>query len=110
MLTNSDETNDSIRPLHRLCREHIDRSIRLDAALLRSLEQDPLLEKRLRRLRMVPGVGAITALTWALEIGHTSRCRSIKQAISYCGLCARRDLTSRIARSRERARDISVFP
>jgi len=32
-------------------------------------------------------VGPITALTWALEIGDVSRFRSVKQAISYCGLC-----------------------
>src|SRR5271168_4450349 len=32
-------------------------------------------------------VGPITALTWALEIGDVSRFRTIKQAISYCGLC-----------------------
>ena len=32
-------------------------------------------------------MGPITALTWALEIGDVSRFRSIKQAISYCGLC-----------------------
>jgi transposase len=32
-------------------------------------------------------VGPITALTWVLEIGHVSRFRSLKQAISYCGLC-----------------------
>ena len=31
--------------------------------------------------------GPITALTWALEIGDVSRFRTIKQAISYCGLC-----------------------
>jgi|SRR5271170_48252 len=42
---------------------------------------------RIKRLRTVPGVGPITALTWALEIGDVSRFRSIKQAISYCGLC-----------------------
>ncbi|MFL6427255.1 MAG: IS110 family transposase [Acidobacteriaceae bacterium] len=36
---------------------------------------------------MVPGVGPITALTWALEIGDVSRFHTIKQAISYCGLC-----------------------
>ena len=35
----------------------------------------------------IPGVGPITALTWALEVGDTSRFSSIKQAISYCGLC-----------------------
>jgi transposase len=32
-------------------------------------------------------VGPITALTWALEIGDYTRFSSIKQAISYCGLC-----------------------
>ena len=46
-----------------------------------------MLAERLKRLRTVPGVGPITALTWALEIGDISRFRSIKQAISYCGLC-----------------------
>ena len=88
LLATSDEVSDSIRPLLKLSREHIDRSIRMDAALLRSLEHDPLLTDRLRRLRTVPGVGPITALTWALEIGDTARFRSIKQAISYCGLCS----------------------
>ena len=32
-------------------------------------------------------MGPITALTWALEIGDFTRFTSIKQAISYCGLC-----------------------
>ena len=52
-----------------------------------SLQRDPLLVERIKRLRTVPGVGPITALTWALEIGDVSRFRSVKQAISYCGLC-----------------------
>jgi transposase len=88
LMSSSEEIRDSIRPLLRICREHINRSIRLGTALLRSLERDPLLVDRLRRLRTVPGVGPITALTWALEVGDTSRFRSIKQAISYCGLCS----------------------
>jgi transposase len=87
LMSSSEEIRDNIRPLLGICREHINRSIRLDTALLRSLERDPLLAERLRRLRTVPGVGPITALTWALEVGDTSRFRSIKQAISYCGLC-----------------------
>jgi transposase len=87
LLSTNEEIEDSILPLLKLCREHIDRSIRVDRALLRSLQQDPLLTERLRRLRTVPGVGPITALTWVLEVGDTSRFRSIKQAISYCGLC-----------------------
>jgi transposase len=87
LLSTNEEIPDSIRPLLQLCREHVDRSIRLDRTLLRSLQQDPMLSQRLERLRTVPGVGPITALTWALEVGDTSRFRSIKQAISYCGLC-----------------------
>jgi transposase len=46
-----------------------------------------VLAERVKNLRTVPGVGPITALTWALEIGDVSRFRSVKQAISYGGLC-----------------------
>src|SRR5579859_5553191 len=87
LMKSNEEVSDSIRPLLKLCREQIDRSIRLDATLLRTLERDPLLKERLERLRTVPGVGPITALTWVLEIGDVARFRSIKQAVSYCGLC-----------------------
>jgi transposase len=87
LMSSNEEVSDSIRPLLKLCREHIDRSIRLDRTLLGGLQQDPMLSERLERLRTVPGVGPITALTWVLEVGDTSRFRSIKQAISYCGLC-----------------------
>jgi transposase len=87
LLSTNEEVRDSIRPLLKICRQQIDRSIRLNSTLLRSLERDPLLSDRLKRLRTIPGVGPITALTWVLEVGDTSRFRSIKQAISYCGLC-----------------------
>src|SRR5215471_11646053 len=56
-------------------------------ALVSWLQRDPLLAERVKRLMTVPGVGPITALTWALEMGDVSRFRSVKQAISYCGLC-----------------------
>src|SRR5437867_12648289 len=56
-------------------------------ALVSSLQRDPLLAERIKRLRTVPGVGPITALTWALEMGEVSRFPSIREAISYCGLC-----------------------
>jgi transposase len=87
LFSTNEEINDSIRPLLRLGREHILRGQRLDRELISSLERDPLLSERLRRLRTIPGVGAITALTWALEIGDYTRFPSVKQAISYCGLC-----------------------
>lgn len=59
-----------------------------------SLQRDPLLAERIKRLRTVPGVGPITALTWALEIGDVSRFRSVKQAISYCGLCGEEKISA----------------
>ncbi|HEY2039487.1 MAG TPA: transposase, partial [Edaphobacter sp.] len=67
LLSSSEEIGESIRPLLALSRETIARSQRLDYALVSSLEHDPLLAERLKRLRTVPGVGPITALTWALE-------------------------------------------
>lgn len=87
LLENNKEVDESIRPLLRLSRETIVRLQKTDYALVSSLERDPLLAERLKNLRTVPGVGPITALTWALEIGGVSRFRSVKQAISYCGLC-----------------------
>jgi transposase len=88
LFSTNEEISDSIRPLLRLGREHILRGQRLDRALISSLERDPLLSERLRRLRTIPGVGSITALTWALEIGDYTRFQSVKEAISYCGLCS----------------------
>jgi transposase len=82
------EISESIRPLLKLGREHIQRSQRLEQALISSLESDPLLSERLGRLKTIPGVGPITALTWILEIGDYTRFQSVKQAISYCGLCS----------------------
>jgi len=57
LLKTNKEVSQSIRPLLKLSRETIDRSQRLDYALVTSLERDPLLSERLRRLRTVPGVG-----------------------------------------------------
>jgi transposase len=87
LMSSNEEVQESIRPLLKLSREMIGRSQKLEYALVSSLERDPLLKERLRRLRTVPGVGSITALTWALEVGDITRFASIKQAISYCGLC-----------------------
>jgi len=69
LLSTNGEINESIRPLLRLSREHILRAQRLDYALISSLERDPLLSER---LRTIPGIGPITALTWALEIPRGS--------------------------------------
>src|SRR5205085_5721764 len=87
LLATNEEVDESIRPLLKLSRESIERLQKTDYALVSSLERDPFLKEQLQNLRTVPGVGPITALTWALEIGDASRFHSVKQAISYCGLC-----------------------
>lgn len=87
LLSSPEEVHESIRPLLKLSRETIVRWQKTEYGQVRSLERDPLLADRIRRLRTVPGVGPITALTWALEVGDVSRFRSIRQAVSYCGLC-----------------------
>jgi transposase len=110
LMTTNQDVNESIRPLLKLSRDMISRSQKLDYALVSSLERDPLLKERLRRLRTVPGVGPITALTWALEIGDVTRFISIKQAISYCGLCgdekSSADKTMRMPISKQRNKHI----
>ena len=63
------EVHPSIRPLLKLSRETIERCQKTEYALVSSLQRDPVLADRIRRLRTIPGVGPITALTWALEIG-----------------------------------------
>jgi len=61
-------------------------------------------------LSPVPGLGPITTLTWALEIGDVSRFRTIKNAISYCGLCgderSSADKVMRMPLSKQRNRHI----
>lgn len=71
----------------RLSRDTIVRLQKTEYALVSSLQRDPLLAERIRRLRTVPGVGPITALTWALEMGDVSRFPLFREAISYCELC-----------------------
>jgi transposase len=87
LLTDNKEVSETIRPLLRLSRETITWLQKTEAALVRSLERDPALVERIKNLKTVPGVGVITALTWALEMDDVSRFRSVKQAVSYCGLC-----------------------
>src|SRR5438094_1764669 len=87
LLASNEEVNESIRPLLRVSRDTIVRLQKTEYALVSSLQRDPLLAERIKRLRTVPGVGPITALTWALEMGEVSRFPSIREASSYCGLC-----------------------
>jgi transposase len=81
LLPANEEVHPSIRPLLKLSRETIERCQKTEYALVSSLQRDPMLVDRIKRLKTSPGVGQITALTWALKIGDVSRFRTIKQAI-----------------------------
>jgi transposase len=78
---------ESLPQLLRLSRSTIDSFTSMERQLVRALQNDDALRDRVRRLMTVPGVGPVLALTWALEIGDVNRLRSVKNAISYCGLC-----------------------
>jgi transposase len=64
LLSTNEEVMESIRPLLKLSRETIVRLQKTEYALVSSLQRDPRLVERIQRLRTVPGVGPITALTW----------------------------------------------
>src|SRR6201984_151405 len=66
LLSTNTEVHPSIRPLLKLSRGTTDRCQKTEYALVSSLERDPVLADRIKRLRTVPGVGPITAMTWAL--------------------------------------------
>ena len=57
--------------------------------LTQGLREHPELQERVGRLMTIPGVGEVTALTWALEVGDPARFSSVRKAVSYCGLCSR---------------------
>lgn len=74
------------KPLLRFNREQIEALGTMDQRLTKMLQRHPLLVERLAALQKIDGVGPITALTWALEIGTPARFRSIGKAQSYAGL------------------------
>jgi transposase len=78
----------SVKDMLRLSRNQLEIFTALGRRLVDGLEKHPLLKERVERLRTADGVGPITALTWALEVGEPERFGSIGQAISYCGLCS----------------------
>lgn len=75
-----------LRPLLQFSRSQIEELAHMDERLMKMLGQHPRLGARVEALRQIDGVGPVTALTWALEVGEPGRFSSIKQAVSYCGL------------------------
>jgi transposase len=77
---------EEMRPLLRFNREQIETLGQMDKQLIGMLEKHPMLRERVAALQNIDGVGPVTALTWALEIGTPTRFTSIKKVQSYAGL------------------------
>jgi len=71
---------------------------RIQKRLVNELKENPMLKERLENLMSIPGVGEITALTWALEIDDPHRFKNRKKAVSYCGLCSGLDESAGVQR------------
>jgi transposase len=83
-----EEVPEEVRNLLRLNRGALEMFASVQRMLLSGLHMDPVLARRVERLRTIPAVGEITAYTWALEIGDPHRFPSAGRAMSYCGLVA----------------------
>jgi transposase len=83
-----EQVPESVMEMLRLSRNQLEIFTAIQKRLLSGLEAHPLLQERVARLRTCEGVGLITALTWALEVGEPQRFGRLGQAISYCGLCS----------------------
>ena len=78
----------SVKELLQLSRSGYEMFRSFQKRLVAELRTNQLIRDRVHRLMTIPGVGEITALTWALEIGDPDRFSSTRKAISYCGLCS----------------------
>ena len=88
LLDNLSDVPRSIAALLKLTRQGVDFFQSLQKGVKDQLLKHPLLKERVARLMGIEGVGEITALTWALEVGEPQRFSSISKAVSYCGLCS----------------------
>jgi len=88
LLEDQETLVEDLRPLLAFNRSQIERLDEMDSLIVRQLVRDPLLKERIERLKSLDGIGDVTALTWAVEVGEPSRFPNERHAISYCGLCA----------------------
>lgn len=87
LLDRLEEVPASVLKLLRLTREGVEVFETNQRWLINELKKHPEIKARVELLQSIRGVGEVTALTWALEVGEPKRFSSVKDAISYCGLC-----------------------
>jgi len=88
LLERLQDVPDSLKELLQMSRGGLELFESCQKRLIKELIANERLKERVQRLMSIDGVGEITALTWALEIGDVQRFSSIRKAVSYCGLCS----------------------
>ncbi len=88
LLATVEDIPQSVKELLQFSRSGIEMFTAIQKQLVEALRTNELIRDRVQRLITIQGVGQITALTWVLEVGDPARFRSIRKAISYCGLCS----------------------
>jgi transposase len=88
LLEENASLTEDLKPVLVFHRSQIERLEDMDGVIIRQLTRDPLLQQRIELLKAIDGVGDLTALVWAVEVGEPSRFPNERHAISYCGLCA----------------------
>jgi transposase len=83
-----EEIPPSVKELLKLSRSNYEIFYSCQKRLVDALRHNDLIRDRVEGLRGIRGVGELTALTWVLEVGEPGRFASIRQAVSYCGLCS----------------------
>ncbi len=86
LLATLEEVPESVKDLLKMSRGAMEMFETTQKRLVQRLLSEPAIEQRVERLASIPGVGPVTALTWALEIADPHRFPSIDDAVSYCGL------------------------
>lgn len=87
-MENLEEVPESVQDLLQLSRGAMEMFQATQKRLVQKLLAHPQLGQRVERLASIPGVGPVTALTWALEIADPQRFSSSGKVMSYCGLTA----------------------
>jgi transposase len=86
-----EEVPESVKELLRLSRGALEMFETTQRRILDKLQKEPRLVERLEVLKSIRGVGDVTALSWALEVGDPQRFPSVGEAVSYCGLTSALD-------------------
>lgn len=86
LLKDLQEVPESVKDLLRLSRGALEMFQATQKRPVHALLANPELGQHVERLASIQGIGEITALTWALEVGDPFRFSSSAAAMSYCGL------------------------